>query len=186
MRAHALTVSIMLAVGSLGGLSCDADLEPGCIDGECTSSNTGPGAGGGTGECTGDQHDLPCGVYDILSGICQQCHIPGGQGPFKLQEYCDTQDIYGSRPIWSRMRDTIKVDAFPRMPLGQDPLSDSQMATLNAWFDTCGGETDVGVCVGAQNGPPPTCGQGGAGGAAAGGAPAGGAPAGGNGGAGGI
>ncbi len=192
MRFH--VAAALLACG-LAGTGCDADLETGCIDGTCTGASSASG-----GPCAGDDHDLPCGVYEILSNVCQQCHVPGGQGPFPLQEYCDTQQQYGKKPIWVRMQTAIKPDAFPRMPFMQDPLPDEQMATLNAWFETCGrngthgddmemgGATsyDYNLCAGAQNGPPPSCGGGGGGagggGAPAGGAPAGGAPAGGAGG----
>lgn len=188
MRFHYAAALLACAMAVIAGSSCDADLETGCIDGACTGATTGSG-----GSCAGIEHDLPCDVYDVLSTICQQCHVPGGQGPFPLLEYCDTQQQYGNKPIWVRMQAAIKPDAFPRMPLGQDPLADDQMAALNAWFDTCGSNVepfDAFQCAGAQNGPPPVCGEGGAGGgggapqggAPQGGAPAGGAPAGGAGG----
>jgi hypothetical protein len=185
---HAAAIVCCLGAASLGA-ACDAELEPGCIDGTCTGATTGSG----DGPCAGDEHDLPCGVYEILSNICQNCHVPGGMGPFTLLDYCDTQEERGSattkKPIWVRMQDAIQVDAFPRMPLNGDPLSDTDMATMNEWFATCGSNVepyDYGVCAGAQFGPPPSC-EGGAGGGGAGPVGgAGGAPAGGAGGAGGT
>lgn len=157
------------ALASFLSLSCNAELEPGCRDGECasgpssspsSSSTGGAGATGGGGAepfvCTHpDTFGLPCDVYAVLSDICQNCHFEGTMiAPFKLETYADTQEDFFGKPKWERMRNaTADTDPppLPAMPLGNHPLPKPRLDALTAWFATCeAGECAMGEGTGAS------------------------------------
>jgi len=171
-------------------LSCDADLETGCRDDACTpnpssASSSGVGGAGGGAACAfEDTAGFPCDVYTVLFENCHGCHKPGGQGPFSLLTYDDTQAwLYGLMPpelgaqrIWARMETQVQPGAsIPRMPLGNHPMDQAKIDTLNAWFATCGddilvaGQCARGEGAGSQGGGGSGMGGGGSGMGGAGG-----------------
>ncbi|HTJ81886.1 MAG TPA: hypothetical protein VL400_09170 [Polyangiaceae bacterium] len=181
-------------------LGCNASLDDTCRDGTCTTSAVATTSGGPMGEeCNG----LPCDVMDVLQRNCQGCHTdpPKNNAPMPLLDYDDTQ-IYlyppgdtGVKPVWRRMQRAIQTDADPpQMPQDNHPMASKDIATMNAWFETCdpdgiGGAAPQNMC---ESGPgDPNGGSAGGGGAGAGGAggattSSGGGGAGGAGGTGGI
>lgn len=164
-------------VCALGSFSCDADLETGCRDGECTSAS---GAGGSTSSTGGggaepfvcekpNTFDLPCDVYTVLDDVCQNCHFEGTMiAPFKLETFEDTQADYAGQPIWERMkRATADTDPppVPAMPQGNHPLPKPKLDALTAWFATCeAGECAKGEGIGAGGAGSGAGGAGGSGG----------------------
>lgn len=155
----------LAGVASLG--SCDADLESGCRDDICSGTTSvgggsATGAGGGGFVCEHpDTHGFPCEVYDALEKNCQSCHKPGGQGPFPLLTYEDTQTwLYGREPTpelpnvrtWARMMRQIQPGApIPAMPLNNNPMPPIFIDRLNAWFTTCGPDDQAAnICVRGQ------------------------------------
>ena len=82
-------------------------------------------------------------VLPILQQVCQDCHVPGGIGPFPLVTYQDTveyaADIVkqtGSRtmPPWGAQVPT--ADCAPRFGFQDDlRLSDAQISTLGDWLE---------------------------------------------------
>jgi hypothetical protein len=161
-------------------VSCDADLETKCVDGECTGPTTSAGGGGAGGGGGGgappfvceqpDTFGLPCDVYTVLADVCQGCHVEGGIGPFVLRTYEDTQADFFGQLVWVRMqRATADTDPppLPAMPQGNHPLPKAQLDALTAWFATCeagecatgegtgiGGAGSTGAAGGAAGGPP--------------------------------
>ena len=161
--------------------SCNAELESGCLDGECASggptspASTGTASTGGGGAepfvCTKpNTFGLPCDAYSVLEDICQNCHFDGTMiAPFKLETYDDTQQDYFGLLIWERMqRATADTDPppVPSMPQGNHPLPKPRLDALTAWFATC----EAGECAMGEG-----IGTGGGGGTGAGGTGAGGA-----------
>ena len=184
---------------AFGSLSCNAELETGCRDGECSSgatdtpqTTTGTGATGGGGAepfvCTKpNTFGLPCDVYSVLDDICQNCHFEGTMiAPFKLETYEDTQEEFFGLLKWERMRNaTADTDPppVPAMPQGNHPLPKPRLDALTAWFATCeAGECAMGEGIGAGGSGGTGSGATGAGGTGSGGTGSGGTGAGGAGG----
>ncbi len=145
MRGWTIGFAVLLVLGA----SCTADLETGCIDGECTSGvptvspQGGAGGAGGAFVCTHDKtFGLPCDVYDTLSEICQNCHFEENvpNVPFGLESFEDTQADFFGTPVWSRMEAATKLSdppPLPSMPQGSYPLPPERLDALTAWFETC-------------------------------------------------
>jgi len=82
-------------------------------------------------------------VVPILQKVCQDCHVPGGIGPFPLVTYEDAKanaaDIVkqtGSRimPPWGAQTPT--AECAPRFPYANDiRLSDKEISTLGDWLE---------------------------------------------------
>ncbi len=134
---------------ALCSLSCDAELESSCQDGECTTGTGATGSGGAEPfVCTKpDTFGLPCDVYTVLDDVCQNCHFEGTtMAPFKLETFEDTQQDFFGLPIWERMqRATADSDPppVPAMPPGGHPLAKPRLDALTAWFETC----EAGACA---------------------------------------
>ncbi len=150
--------AVFLSAVSMG--SCTSELDNGCRDDLCSTvaATTTGGTGGNPGfVCTHDETaGFPCEVYDALEKNCQSCHRPGGQGPFPLLTYEDTQTwLYGREPTpdkpnirtWARMQSQIQPGAnAPAMPLGNHPMPQEYIDRLNAWFATCGDNQTANMC----------------------------------------
>jgi hypothetical protein len=160
-----LVIAVSFGLSGLITLgSCDADLESGCRDDICSgttsaggSSATGQGGGGFVCEHP-DTAGFPCEVFDALKNNCHSCHKPGGQGPFSLLTYEDTQTwLYNREPTeqlpnvrtWARMMRQIQPGApIPAMPLNNNPMPQVFIDRLNVWFATCGTDDQAAnVCL---------------------------------------
>lgn len=153
-----------LAVGWLG--ACEADLETTCVggDGTCdpqtiqgpvSSSSVGAGGGGGSGPVcfegcddtvvSGQTGDFPCEVEEVMVN-CRRCHSanPSLQtvGPFPLDTYEESQQLYGPKAIWARVH-TVVGSGF--MPLQAPKLDDAQKAIMQEWACNCGPPREAGV-----------------------------------------
>jgi len=139
--------------------ACQANLDTECVGGDGTcdvhdpttaSSGTGPGVGGGGGgtggsapacyegcdteTASGNTGEYPCDVEAVIE-ICRGCHVPGGQGPFSLDTYEDSQQLFNGVAIWARLEGQL-VDDF--MPKGGPPLGTlDKRAILDDWACQC-------------------------------------------------
>ena len=143
-------VLAILAISSLFSAllaSCTADLEEGCLGGECVPPGSPPipaewpvsDAGSDGATCTGtpDVGDFPCDVFALLQTHCQTCHQapPLNGAPFSLLTYEDTRQPFGStgKQRWQRMAEVIETGF---MPLGQMIPAADKDAFL-AWLNAC-------------------------------------------------
>ncbi len=142
-------VSVILISASFVLGACTADLEEGCLSGECsppgkppvpTNTSTSSGAGGAGGsscESTPATGDFPCDVFTVLQNNCHSCHQapPLNGAPYSLLTYEDTREIITTTmlPRWKRMGETVE-SGF--MPLGKAiPEADKQL--LLDWVAGC-------------------------------------------------
>jgi hypothetical protein len=143
---------------------CDATLETRCITGaDCSDyapePATGEGGAGGEGgggmggagpacyegcdtmAVSGNTGEYPCAVVPIVA-ICLNCHGGSGPGPFALNTYEDSQQLYFGTTIWSRFNINITSDF---MPQGGPPLTpDQKTAFLTDWACQCAPPRPVG------------------------------------------
>ena len=129
---------------------CNADLTPGCLSGGCppaetTSTTTGGGGQDGGATCgpLPASGDIPCDVFKVIHGSCNRCHTdpPLIGAPFPLLTYEDTQMPYDThgKLRYQRMREVIQPNGAPHMPFQSTkivvpPLTDAELATLDAWL----------------------------------------------------
>jgi hypothetical protein len=92
-----------------------------------------------------DAGDLPCDVSAVFQARCQHCHTipkppPPDNAPFPLRAYEDLVAPFGTTGLlrWQRVSQVIEPGNFPHMPPPTQPqLTDSDFATLHAWFMAC-------------------------------------------------
>lgn len=100
--------------------------------------------GSSTLDAAGRTHTFAVDVAPILFAHCVQCHHPGGPGPFSLLTYGDAK---------RRARQIAKVTSRRYMPpwlpepghgrfLGENRLTDAQIATLGEWARSGAAEGD--------------------------------------------
>ncbi|MRG97692.1 hypothetical protein [Polyangium spumosum] len=142
------------------GPACTAELEEGCLDGQCVPPGqppipplptTGSGGGGGGGgdvdagdagpttcDVTPETGDFPCDVFAVLQTHCHTCHQspPVSGAPYSLLTYEDTRALHGmtTKPRFVRMAEVVE-SGF--MPLGAT-LPEAEKQTLLDWLTTCG------------------------------------------------
>ena len=143
-----------LAAGCLVALTaCTAELESSCIGGDCRpyQSPTPPNtyelpldcvAGCNTMDPSGITGEYPCGVEEIITGICVQCHTPGGQGPFPLETYEDSQQFYFDGTVWFEMIEALATDFMPLIPEKLTP--DQKRTMLDEWACVCAPPREAG------------------------------------------
>jgi hypothetical protein len=135
------------AVTAILFAGCNADLTDGCLSGGCppatTTTSTSATTGGASCGALPASGDIPCDVFKIIHGTCNRCHIdpPLLGAPFPLLTYEDTQMPYDThgKLRYQRMREVIQPDGSPHMPLQSTkivvpPLTDAELATLDAWL----------------------------------------------------
>lgn len=138
----------MACLFAFSGAACTAELEEGCLSGDCsfpgkpvvpaptTGSGTG-GAGGSSCATTPATGDFPCDVFAALQTNCHSCHQnpPVSGAPFSLLTYEDTRALFGMTtiPRWQRMGEVID-SGF--MPLGTT-ISATDKQLLLDWVATC-------------------------------------------------
>ena len=145
-------LSLLAALASLGA-ACTADLEEGCLGGECVppgkppvpplpTSGTGGGGGGGgdagpTCEDTPETGDFPCDIFAILQTHCHNCHQspPLSGAPYSLLTYEDTRPLHGitTKPRFVRMAEVVESGFMPLMATIPEP----EKQTLLDWLNTC-------------------------------------------------
>jgi hypothetical protein len=149
-RPLAAPLALAALLAALGP-ACTANVEEGCLGGECVPPGGSPpipppGAGGGGGsgggggptcEDTTDTGDFPCDVFTVLENNCHTCHQnpPQKGAPFSLLTYEDTQAPYGvmGGQRWQRMKQVVETGF---MPLGST-LPDSDKQLLLGWLEGC-------------------------------------------------
>ena len=160
LKIQLLAIALGLSAASLSIAACTAELETGCVGGECdpagagggdaaATTTTGVGGGGGGGEggqgpeclaCLDGLEPqtgvLPCEIEQILVDKCQRCHMspPEMGAPFPLMEYADTQADYLGGPIFQKMHGAIKIDF---MPLTPPKLTATEKTTITEWLCAC-------------------------------------------------
>ena len=140
-------------------VACTAELEPGCLSGECatpgaggasssttsstTASQGGGGSGGGGVAClsclpVADMRTgaLPCDVEKVIVDKCQRCHTePQKSGaPFPLLTYENTQALYVGDAIFLAMEHQVRLGT---MPLNPPKLTPDEKQTMLAWLCSC-------------------------------------------------
>jgi hypothetical protein len=130
------------------GPACTADLEEGCLGGECVPPGGSPpipphgagsgGSGGGGPSCENvtDTGDFPCDVFTVLQKNCHTCHQnpPQKGAPFSLLMYEDTQAPYGMTGTrWERMREVVESGFMPQ----GSTLTDNDKQILLGWLEAC-------------------------------------------------
>ncbi|MDH5671821.1 MAG: hypothetical protein OEZ06_06700 [Myxococcales bacterium] len=104
-----------------------------------TSSTAGVGEGA-AGATQASQDDPFCQALTVFGSACQSCHgkeLAGG-APFPLLSYEDVLAPSLSDPsktVAEMIAVRIHEETRPMPPLSQKPLSDDQLATLDAWLD---------------------------------------------------
>ncbi|MDI1478349.1 hypothetical protein [Polyangium sp. y55x31] len=135
------------------GPACTAELEEGCLGGQCVppgsppipplpTSGSGGGGGGGdagpTCEDTPQTGDFPCDVFTVLQTHCHTCHQspPLNGAPYSLLTYEDTRLPHGmtTKPRFVRMAEVVESGFMPLM--ATLPAADKQI--LLDWLSTCG------------------------------------------------
>ena len=143
---HFLTLLVLSSALAALLASCTANLEQGCVDGDCVLSGSPPvpepwpadaGDSGPTCTDTTDIGDFPCDIFALLQTHCQTCHTtpPVSGAPFPLLTYEDTQQPFGAmgQQRWQRMAEVITTGF---MPIGKTmPQTDKD--TLLAWLNNC-------------------------------------------------
>jgi hypothetical protein len=183
-RLGALSSSVLLGVGLVWFAACDAELESECVGGDGTcdheqlssataSSSSGVGGSGGSGggtvcdiaSCTTDQPsgltgEFPCDIEPIIANNCRRCHSANPtlqkKGPFPLDSYAESQELYGAQTVWFLMRSAAVDSTF--MPLDPPNLTPAEVAALDAWTCQCApprpaGDDCMGGSGGAGGGP---------------------------------
>jgi len=150
-----LALPALAALLAALGPACTANVEEGCLGGECVppggspplpppgaGSSGGGGSGGGgdagpTCENTTPTGDFPCDVFTVLQNNCHTCHQdpPQKNAPFSLLTYEDTQADFGTsgKKRWQRMKEVVETNF---MPLGS-ALTDSDKQILLGWLEGC-------------------------------------------------
>jgi hypothetical protein len=146
MLFHRPLVLALLAAFSCAFIGCTADLEEGCLAGDCslpgmpvvpsnTSSSTSGGSSCDTTPATGD---FPCDVFMVLQTHCHSCHQspPLSNAPYSLLTYEDTRELNGvtTTPRWKRIAEVIETGF---MPLGAT-MPDPDKQILLDWVSGCG------------------------------------------------
>lgn len=135
--------------------SCTANLEEGCLAGECVPPGSAPvppewpkDAGSDAPACmdTTDVGDFPCDVFALLQTHCQTCHQepPLNGAPFSLLTYEDTQQPFGvmGQQRWQRMAEVVESGFMP--PSGVVlPAADKE--ALLAWLTACAQPAPMGM-----------------------------------------
>lgn len=137
----------LASVFALSGAACTAELEEGCLSGECSPpgkpivpSNTSSGDGGAGGASCGTTPatgDFPCDVFTVLQTNCHSCHQapPVNGAPYSLLTYEDTRELNGmtTTPRWQRMGAVVE-SGF--MPLGKTITATDKQILLD-WVAAC-------------------------------------------------
>ena len=121
--------------------ACEASLEPECVggDGTCDIHDLTPESGPcyegcDTGVVSGQTGEYPCEV-DAIIDACRPCHVEGSVGPFSLDTYADSQELFAGTAVWARLQGVLIDD---RMPQGGPPLSSAdKTAILDDWACQC-------------------------------------------------
>ncbi len=142
------------------GPGCTAELEEGCLGGECVppgtppippppsgSSSGGGGSGGGLScETTPATGDFPCDVFAVLEANCHSCHQspPLFGAPYSLLTYEDTREFAGMTtiPRWVRVGAVVESNF---MPLGTTMPADDKKILLD-WVAACAPPADAMGC----------------------------------------
>lgn len=134
---------VLAAVFALTQPACEANLESECVggDGTCDLHDLTPEEVAGpcydgcdTTAVSGQTGEYPCEVDAIIDN-CRPCHVEGGIGPFSLDTYDDSQQLYVGTAIWARLQGVLVND---RMPQGGPPLSSAdKTAILEDWACQC-------------------------------------------------
>jgi hypothetical protein len=138
---------------AMAALGCEAEVESSCVGGDCRPyqspqvPNTYEApldctAGCDTMSVSGNTGEYPCEVETIITDVCVQCHTPGGQGPFTLEAYEDSQQLYGPEAIWFRMVGAIESDFMPLIPEKLTP--DEKRSLLDEWACVCAPPREAG------------------------------------------
>jgi len=152
---HAILLVVPLVFASFLVPACTANLEEGCLGGDCVPPGTPPipapwptsGGGGGGGADGGDgglscmntspTGDFPCEVFAALQTNCHTCHQspPLNGAPFSLLTYEDTQQPFGTlgQLRWQRMLEVVD-SGF--MPLGKT-ITPADKQVLLDWLNGC-------------------------------------------------
>lgn len=125
---------------------CTAELEEGCLAGECSppgmpvvpNSSSSSSSGAPSCDTTPDTGNFPCEVFTVLQTHCHSCHQapPVSGAPYSLLTYEDTRPLNGmtTTPRWKRMAEVVKTGF---MPLGKTmPEADKQV--IYDWVAECG------------------------------------------------
>jgi len=152
-RLLAAPLALAALIAALGP-ACTANVEEGCLGGECVPPGGSPplpppgagsGGGGGSGgsggggpscENTTDVGDFPCDVHAVLQHNCFTCHQnpPQKGAPFSLLTYEDTQAPYGmTKQRWERMREVVDSGFMPQ----GSSLTDNDKQILLGWLEAC-------------------------------------------------
>jgi len=141
----------------ISGGACTAELQEGCLSGDCSppgtpnvpSSTTSSGAGGAGGascDTTPATGDFPCDVFTVLQNNCHSCHQapPLNGAPYSLLTYEDTRELNGmtTTPRWKRMGEVVE-SGF--MPLGKT-ISAMDKQILLDWVAGCALPADTMGC----------------------------------------
>ena len=141
MRLVALRMNVAVALLLAG---CSSSTPAGVAD----ASSAANAAEGGDSAPTCDPAktpvigDLPDAVNMVLKDKCQACHSapPRNHAPFPLVSFEELQKVFGltTKRRWQRTAEVIEPGGLPHMPFGDaPPLSESELATLRAWFQGC-------------------------------------------------
>lgn len=139
MRLRQFWVLALASVFAIAGTACTAELEEGCLGGECTSSgsSSSSSSGGSSCETTPTVGDFPCDVFTVLQNNCQSCHQdpPKVGAPYPLLTFEDTRELHGMTmtPRWRRMGQVVESNF---MPIGMT-MSAEDKQTLLDWVDAC-------------------------------------------------
>lgn len=135
-----------VALAALALTACGDSADPGQNDDPSVSERSEP--------VSGTSADTEwCQALAVFRTRCQGCHgaeLAGG-APMPLVTYADmkTEGEDGGSALVDRISARIHDDKAPMPPTSQDPLTDKELAALDAWIDagapsaddnTCGGE----------------------------------------------
>ncbi len=158
MLLRRLWLLALASVAIIEGTACTAELEEGCLGGECSppgkpnvpanttsSSSGGGGAGGSPCETTPATGDFPCEVFTVLQNNCHSCHQspPQSGAPYSLLTYEDTRvPFFMDKLRWQRMGEVVD-SGF--MPFGAT-ITPADKQILLDWVSTCALPADAMGC----------------------------------------
>lgn len=146
MLFRRISLVAFTAVFSIVFSGCTAELEEGCLAGECSppgmpvvpSNSTSSSSGGPSCDTTPATGTFPCDVFTVLQTHCHSCHQapPVNAAPYSLLTYEDTRALNGATttPRWKRMGEVVETGF---MPLGKT-MPDADKQILLDWVSGCG------------------------------------------------
>jgi hypothetical protein len=147
MLFRRISLVTFAAVFSLVFAGCTAELEEGCLAGECSppgmpvvpsNSSSSSSSGGLSCDTTPATGNFPCDVFTVLQTHCHSCHQspPLSNAPYSLLTYEDTRELNGATtiPRWQRIAPVVE-SGF--MPLGKT-MPDPDKQILIDWVSGCG------------------------------------------------